>query len=110
MAETFFRHWAELVAFWVMIAGIIIAFISPSAFVSYIIIFLCGLIAGRVLYERKHFFNLPVVIIMLGFLAGFMIGSLKNYGNPIIIVVLFVAGKIVAQKLYEKGVVKDTFV
>ncbi len=106
---TFALHWVEIVTLTFVIFGIIVAFLSPSAFISYIVIFLSGMIAGRLLWERRNNTRGTYVAIILGFLAGFMLGSLNNYGNQIVIVVLFILGARLMYKLNEKGILADIF-
>ena len=105
----FALNWAEIVAGIFIVVGIVIAFLSPSAFISYIVIFLSGMIAGRLLWEKRRNVKTPYIYIMLGFLAGFMLGSFTHYGNPIIILVLFILGARLMYKLNEKGILADVF-
>ena len=107
MAEFFFKSWAEFFFFVLMIVGFIIALwaTSFSAVISYIVVFLSGMIGGRLLYERKKKLSFPYYIILIGFLIGFLIGTL--YGSRKIIVILFVLGVLFSYHLYNKGYLKD---
>ena len=105
MTNFFFRSWAELFFFAVMIIGFIIALLTPSAFISYIVVLLSGMIAGRLLYDRKKKLTIPYYLIILGFLIGFVLGS--RYGSQKIIIILFVLGLLLSYHLYNKGYLKD---
>lgn len=105
----FATHWVEMLVLAFVIIGIIIAFLSPSAFISYVIIFLSGMIAGRLLWERRHNVRFTYIAIIIGFLVGFVIGSVSTYGNKIVIVVLFIVGARLMYKLNEKGILSDIF-
>ena len=102
-------HWAEIVALASMFLGVIIAFLAPSAFISYVVIFFSGMIGGRLLWERRNNTRGTYIAIMLGFLAGFMLGSFTHYGNPFIIIVLYIVGARLMYKLTEKGYFADVF-
>ena len=110
MADFLFNSWAEFAAFVFMFIGIFIAFLSPSAFISYLIILLAGMIAGRILYERRRNTRTPYVMIITGFVAGFTLVSVVGgkYGNPFIIMSLFIVGIIVMYQVSERGVLPDT--
>jgi len=105
----FAMNWAEIVAGVFIIIGIVIAFLSPSAFISYIIIFLSGMIAGRLLWERRTMPKTAYIYIILGFLVGFMLGAFRHYGNPFIILVLFIVGARLMYVLNKKGILEDLF-
>lgn len=88
-----------------MILGILIALAAPSAFISYIIIFLSGMFAGRLIYERKNKVQFPYFMVIAGFIIGYLIGV--YYGSRTIVIALFVIGAILSYKLYDKKILKD---
>ena len=96
-----FKNWMEylLVAF--IIIGMVIALVAPSAVISYIIILISGIFAGKILQKRKNAIQLPFVTIIIGFLVGYAIAT--NYGSRRVIIVLFILGSIMGYKLYDKG-------
>ena len=105
MADFFFKSWAEFFFFVLMVIGFIIALIAPSAVISYIVVFLSGMIGGRLLYERKKKLTFPYYIIITGFLIGFVLGS--RYGSRKVVIVLFVLGILLSYHLHNKGYIKD---
>lgn len=88
-----------------MILGILAALASPSAVISYFIIFLVGMFAGRLIYERKNKMQLPYFLIIAGFVIGYLIGV--YYGSRRLMIILFVAGAILCYKLYDRKILKD---
>ena len=107
MASFFFRSWAEFSFFVIMVFGFTVSIwaSSHSAAISYIVIFLSGMIAGRLLYDRKQKLTIPYYIIISGFLIGFLFGT--YYGSKKVIIVLFVLGTLFSYHLYNKGYLKD---
>ena len=105
MAEFYFKNWAEIFFFIVMVLGFIIALIAPSAVISYIVIFLSGMIGGRLLYDRRQKLTFPYYLIMIGFLIGYVIGT--YYGSRKITIVLFVVGILFSYYLCKKGYLRD---
>ncbi len=107
MTDFFFRSWAEFFFFVLMVAGFIIALwaSSFSVFISYIVVFLSGMVGGRLLYDRKKKLTIPYYLILSGFLIGFLLGTL--YGSKAVVITLFVLGILFSYHLYNKGYIKD---
>jgi hypothetical protein len=103
--SSFHQKWMELFFIVLMILGIIIALSASSALVSYILILLAGILAGRVIYERKGKIKFPHIVIIIGFLLGYIIGA--YYGNRKFIAVLFILGAMIGYKFYDKGWLSD---
>ena len=102
----FYKNWFESFFLALMVIGIVVALSAPSAVISYIIIFLSGIFAGRLIYERKHKMKFPYVMIIAGFVIGYLIGV--YYGSRMVVIALFVTGAILSYKLYDKKILKDT--
>lgn len=102
----FHKNWMEFFFLALMVIGVLIALWAPSAAVSYAIIFLSGMFAGRLIYERKSKIQLPYFMIIAGFVIGYLIGA--YYGSRKVLVALFVIGAILSYKLYDKKILKDT--
>src|SRR3989338_9337248 len=107
MSTFFFRSWAEFFFFVLMIIGFIISIwaSSFSAVISYVVVFLSGMIGGRLLYDRKGKLTFPYYLILIGFLIGYLIGT--YYGSRKVVVILFVLGILFSYNLYNKGYIKD---
>ena len=99
-----FEDWAEILAFIALIVAFIISLSAPSAVLSYIIIFFCGIMAGRIWYKRKEKLKFPYFLIIVAFLIGYILGD--YYGNKITIIILFIAGLLVSYYLHEKNYIR----
>ena len=95
-------HWVELLAASLLLLGFFVALIIQSPFLSYIVIFLAGLLAGRVLYEKYRTQPIfPSILIICGGLLGFMLGAVM--ANKKIIAILFFGGLWLSYKAHQKG-------
>ncbi len=98
----FLDKWVELFFFILLVIGFIVSINIGSAFFSYIVIFLFGLMAGRFLQLRKNIF--PFYLIVLGLLIGYLLGS--RYGNWKIVVFVFIIGAAVSWYVHEKEYIR----
>jgi len=107
MADFLFKSWAEFFFFVLMVVGFIFALwaTSLSAVITYLVVFLSGMIGGRLLYDRKGKLTYPYYIILIGFIIGFAIGTF--YGSRKIVIILFVIGVLFSYHLYNKGYLRD---
>ena len=103
----FFKSWAEIFFFVVMILGLIVGVwaSSFSAVISYIVVFLSGMIGGRLLYERRKKLTFPYYVILIGFLVGYTIGT--YYGSRKVIIILFILGILFSYHFCKKGYIRD---
>lgn len=105
MTAFFFRNWAEVIFFILLIVGFLFSLVAPSAVLSYLIIFAAGMMGGRLLYYRKKSMVFPYVLVIIGFLLGYLIGS--RYGDWLVITILFVLGSMLSYYLHEQRYIKD---
>lgn len=101
----FYKNWMEFFFLVIVVIGIAVALSAPSAVISYAIIFISGIFAGRLVYERKGKIQLPYLMIIAGFVIGYLIGV--YYGSRRMVIALFVAGAFFGYKLYDKKILKD---
>jgi hypothetical protein len=101
---TFFKNWVEICFLILLVMGFVLSLFAPSAVLSYMMIFLVGMYAGRLVYYRKKSMVFPYVMVMVGFLIGYLIGA--RYGNWLVIAVLFVLGSIFSYYLHSEGYIK----
>ncbi len=102
------NSWVEFVTLSTLIVGFVLSLFVYSAFLSYVIVLLCGVMIGGVFYHKKDFV-FPWVVITLGFLAGFVIGN--RYGNSKLIAVFYIIGMVLSyagsagwfRKLHQKS-------
>lgn len=93
MVVQIFDTWVEILFFVLVIFGIILALAAKNPFLSYLIIFLIGLVCGRLIYQRKKMkkaYEFPFYFTLSGLLLGYLIGS--NYGNWILLIIMFIIG------------------
>jgi len=105
----FFQNWAEIFFFILLVLGFIISISvgnRTSAVIAYITILLCGVMAGRLIFERKHKMKFPYFLIIIGFLIGYLIGA--RYGDKRVMVILFFLGAIIGFQFRNKGLISDT--
>ena len=102
----FYKNWMEFFFLVLMVIGILVALTAPSAVISYIIIFLAGMFAGRLLYEKRNKVQFPYLMIVAGFVIGYLLGV--YYGSRRVVIVLFVIGVVLSYKLYDKKILSDT--
>ena len=100
------QNWVEYLFFILLVIGFFLAAASGSAFVSYIIVLLCGMVGGRILYKYKTDLKIPWVIVLIGFLIGFVTGSF--YADTRIIVFCYLLGIFGSHYLHDKGILKTT--
>ncbi|HLC70876.1 MAG TPA: hypothetical protein VJI32_02655 [Candidatus Nanoarchaeia archaeon] len=82
------KQWAEILALLFLVLGFIISVLLQSALISYISIAVAGFLAGRIYYIKRYKEPiLPFVLIILGFLVGYLIGSI--WINRIVVLLLF---------------------
>jgi hypothetical protein len=108
-AALMLENWPETLAWALLFIGFFLSLSSTSAFVSYILIFLCGAGLGRSwIYIRKESgtFKFGYFLIIVAFLIGFLLGT--RYANRTALIILFVAGGILSYYLHKEGHIKST--
>lgn len=100
------ENWVEVVAAILLVIGFILAISSRSAVISYFVIFCSGTMLGRwwVRYKKQGV-RLPIIIISIGFLIGFLLGSF--YGDRRVMIILFIIGIVGTYYLHTKGKIKS---
>lgn len=97
-------YWGEILAIVLLIIGFILAVASGSAVISYAVILFAGMILGRLWYKFRNTLKLGWVLVILGFLAGYILGS--QYGNRAIIIIFFVGGFVLSYATHKGKVIK----
>lgn len=101
----FYTNWMEIFFIVLVFLGFIAALVAPSPFVSYLMISVSGMFAGRLMYERKGRIKLPFYVIIAGFFIGYLVGA--YYGSRILIVIIFLCSSVFSYRMYEKGILRD---
>ena len=105
MTDFFFKNWGEFLFFVLLVIGFILAIAAPSAVISYLVIFIVGLMSGRLLYERKNKLAFPYTLIIIGFIIGYILGAF--YGNKMTILTLYLIGIWIGYQIFNKGIIHD---
>jgi hypothetical protein len=70
------EQWVETIAVLLLVSGFIISVLLKNPMVSYASVFLSGFIAGRIYYFKKQKEPIfPFILIISGFLVGYLIGN-----------------------------------
>lgn len=95
-----YKNWMEVFFVIVMLIGIMIAIVVPSNFVSYMTITASGVAAGKIIYDRKNKVRFPYILIIIGFIVGYMVGAYN--ASRQLILLLFVLSALVSYHVLEK--------
>ncbi len=104
-----FTSWPEYFFIILLVIGIIFSFSIRNAFLMYLIIFLSGFISGNFIFHHRKSLKFPMAIILIGFIAGFIIGI--KYVNPYLnmawlsIVLVFILGNAVNYTMNREGLI-----
>ena len=102
---SFWTDWPEIIAFIILIISFFVALGAGSAIIAYTLVFMAGLIGGRIWFRVKTHFKVSWSIILMGMLVGFMIGS--RYGDRRIIVIFYIFGIVLSYFLHDRGIIKS---
>ena len=95
--------WVELICFVVLVIGFLFSITLQSAVMSYVVIFLFGLLAGRLIYERSYSF--PFYLIGFALLLGYVLGT--RYGQWKLVILFFLLGAAISYYLHADGYLEN---
>ena len=101
MKFDYMLNWAEYFTILLMVIGFLTAITIDNIWLSSLVLFIAGLMAGRLLYGRKEKHKFTHYLIVIGFLVGYMIGSYSH--NKKIIATIFILSAILSYYLHAKG-------
>ena len=101
----FYTNWMEIFFFALMLIGVFTALAAPSPFISYLMILVSGIFAGRLMFERKGRIKFPFYVIVGGFFIGFLMGA--YYGSRILIIAIFLCSSVSSYTIHDKGILRD---
>ncbi|MBI2548412.1 hypothetical protein HYW21_03605 [Candidatus Woesearchaeota archaeon] len=104
-ALSVWEDWPEILAFWLLVLGFFIAAFARSAVMEMLIVFLTGMICGRVMYKRRKKEQVTFIIMIIGFALGFMIGSF--YASRKWLFFLFIVGGVLSYYLHKKDYIQS---
>ena len=91
--------WVELICFVVLVVGFLFSITLQSAVISYVVILLFGLLAGRLIYYKKYSF--PFYLIGFALLLGYVLGT--RYGQWKLVILFFLLGAAISYYLHAEG-------
>ena len=98
--------WVEYVALSVLFTGFFISMSSGAAFLSYLVIFLSGLLTGRILFQQRKALPFKYYILMFVFLIGYILGTYVSFGSRKVIVIVFILSNILSYYIHDKKYIK----
>lgn len=98
----FAEDWPEIISFVILVIGFVISLTIGSVFLTYLLSFLFGLMAGHFWHERRNDKKAPYFLIISGFVIGYTAGA--YYGNRIITLLCFFFGMFTALYIHKKKV------
>jgi ABC-type spermidine/putrescine transport system permease subunit I len=98
------EQWGELFALSLLVIGFIVAILLRSAFFNYITAFVAGFLSARLyLFKRYKQPILPFILIIVGFLLGYLIGTI--WASRIVTFVFFAVGFAVSYYLHKNKII-----
>ncbi|MBW2970944.1 hypothetical protein KY320_02160 [Candidatus Woesearchaeota archaeon] len=95
------ENWVEYVFITLVFLGLLMARAIESVVLGYIIISICGVLCGHLIFKLNKRTSLPYVLIAFGFLLGYALGSYNS--SKVLIVLLFFIFSIVGYYADIKG-------
>ena len=99
-----YEDWPETVAILVLALGFLLAVLARSMIFEYALILLAGLVFGRLLHRWKPHKKTALVLIILAFLMGYLLGGI--WANRKLLIVLYGAGIYGGWMLEKKQVLR----
>jgi len=107
-------YWVECVGFGIMIIAFLFASLSESIVMSLIVLFLCGMLFGRIWFKIRKHSKTALLLVMLFFVAGYIFGSFYYiklfYGHWLLKISFFIlmysAGMITSYYIHHKGIIR----
>ena len=97
------EQWVETFVLFFLALGFGISVLLQNPVISYVSIFLAGLLAGRIYYIKRHKEPiLPTVLIILGFLFGYLAASI--WASRTTILLFFALGAAISYYLHVKEI------
>jgi uncharacterized membrane protein len=100
-AVNYWLNWAEYFTVLLMVIGFLVAVTIDNMLLNYIVVFIAGLMAGRLLYGRRKTTKFTHYLIVVGFLVGYLIGSYAY--NKKLIAAVFILSAVLSYYLHHKG-------
>ncbi len=97
------EDWAEILALAFLALGLVLSVLLRNSILSYISIFLAGLVAARNYYLKRYKEPIfPFILMIIGFLVGYMVGAF--WVSRLLALLFFVLGFGVSYYLHLKEI------
>ena len=99
------QNWVEFLCIVLLVIGLFLAINAQNAFVVYIVIFLSGIISGRIVFalKKKKQGMFLYFIVTVFFVFGYIIGmQLSISGSKFFVILLFIVSNMLSLYLHEK--------
>jgi len=93
--------WGELLMAFFLILGVVIAVSIHSFALSLAVMFLSGLLFGRLWYRQRKSLRVGLALATIGIILGFLLG--KFFGHTQVVVIIFAVGAFVSYYIHYKG-------
>lgn len=98
------ENWVETLTVTFIVLGFILSLTLHNALLNYFIIFIIGFLAGRTYYIKKHHEPiLHVVILIIGFLLGYLIASF--WSNRLFSFIVFIGAFYLSYYLHREKII-----
>lgn len=102
-ALVWLNSWGEIFTAMFLAIGLLVSISAGSAMVNYIVIFLSGMMVGRLYHIRNHRLVIPYFLIVLAYLAGFLAGAAaRGRGHWAALLLLFSIGCYLGEFIHRK--------
>ncbi len=105
MVVNIISDWAEAFAFWALVVGFVMSLSAPNVVYIYVLVVLVGLAFGRLFFRYRDKVKAPLFLSILGFLAGFLLGSFR--ADLKVVIFLYVASIYFSYFVHEKKLIKS---
>ncbi len=102
-----FTAWVEVFFIVFIVLGALLGFIIRNAALSYTTLFLFGLVAGTVLYNKRNVSLFPYILLVSGFAIGYVVGN--RVADIFVLLALFITGNIASYQIFNKKLFGKTF-
>ncbi|MBS3116868.1 hypothetical protein J4421_04705 [Candidatus Woesearchaeota archaeon] len=98
------EQWAELIALLLLVIGFITAILLHNPFFNYLTAFIGGFLSARLYYFKSHKQPLlPLILITVGFLLGYLIGTI--WASRFVTFVFFALGFASSHYLLKRKII-----
>jgi len=108
------NYWLEMIGSIILVVGFLFSTFSGSGVMSIIILFLGGMIFGRIRFRTRTHSKMPLFFLTLFFLFGYIIGTIlilrlfkHIFTWTFFFILIFILGNIASYMLHEKKIIRD---